>query len=410
MLDFIRIPDTKFTDYYERARFKLTWNITVVLVTCLSLIFLFFLIVEPIFAIHYGLGTIFTGVSAFWLYKKREYKMVAKMLTIFSYVLVNTSIFFIPNSVHYIEPFWIFITALYAYFTLGKNWGLFFIIGNSISIAIYFIFFLNTNLVNIRDITLGAALGMTIEFLLCCIVIGYIINQFISTNLWAESQLKSANEKVTQEKNIVEKHVKEKTVLLQEIHHRVKNNLQVITSLLRMQSGNSVSEETKKHFDGAINRIMTMALVHQKMYEKENLGEINLSEYLGSLVKDLTSSFSSNFKINYEIETKIEKVGMKSIVPLALIITELVTNSIKHAFDEKNKAPVIKILIGEINDESGLFTFNYKDNGIWKEKEGASFGTELIEILTEQLEGKVDLIKNDRGTEYSFKLKPVDEL
>lgn len=410
MIKFIKTPKTTFTDYYEKARFKLTWNITIVLALFLFLIFCFFLIVEPRFAIHYGIGALFTGAATYWLFIKRKYKGVAKMLTICSYVLVNSSIFFLPNSVHYIEPFWIFIIALYAYFTLGKIWGVSFILANLVSIGLYFVFFLNENISRIQDISLGEALGMTIEFALCCGIIAYIVNQFISTNLWAESELKMANQKVLGEKSIVDKLVKEKTVLLQEIHHRVKNNLQVITSLLRMQSGNSVSDETKKHFDGAINRIMTMSLVHQKMYEKDNLGEINLNEYLSSLVHDLNSSSSSKFQINFDIETSIEKVGMKSIVPLALIVTELVTNSIKHAFNEKDKEPKIKLVIGEIDADSGFFTVNYSDNGKWKPNDETSFGTELIEMLTEQLEGSFDLAKEDSGTTYSFSIKTVDEL
>lgn len=410
MIKFIKTPKTTFTDYYEKARFKLTWNITIVLALFLFLIFCFFLIVEPRFALHYGVGALFTSAATYWLFIKRTYKGVAKMLTICSYVLVNSSIFFLPNSVHYIEPFWIFIIALYAYFTLGKNWGVSFVLANLVSIGLYFVFFLNENISNIQDVSLGGALGMTLEFTLCCGIIAYIVNQFISTNLWAESELKMANEKVLGEKSIIEKLVKEKTVLLQEIHHRVKNNLQVITSLLRMQSGNSVSDETKKHFEGAINRIMTMSLVHQKMYEKDNLGEINLSEYLSSLVHDLNSSSSSKFQINFDIVTSIEKVGMKSIVPLALIITELVTNSIKHAFIEKNVEPKIKINIGKIDTDSGFFTFKYSDNGQWKPESGASFGTELIEMLTEQLEGKLNINKDETGTSYTFSLKTVDEL
>lgn len=410
MIKLIKTPETNFTDYYERARFKLTWNITIVLGVFLFLIFCFFMVVQPMYAIHYGAGAVFASVASYWLFAKRQYKGVAKTLTVCSYLLVSSSIFFIPNSVHYIEPFWIFIITLYAYFTLGKKWGVFFLLGNFASIGVYFVFFINQNVLSIKDIPVSQGLGMTLEFGLCCLVIGYIVNQFLTTNLWAESQLKMANEKITSEKNIVEKHAKEKTVLLQEIHHRVKNNLQVITSLLRMQSGNSVSEETKKHFEGAINRIMTMALVHQKMYEKDNLGEIKLGEYLNSLINDLNSSTSSEFKISFDILTSVEKVGMKSIVPLALIVTELVTNSIKHAFNENDKEPKIKLVIGEIDADSGFFTVNYSDNGKWKPNDETSFGTELIEMLTEQLEGSFDLVKEDSGTTYSFSIKTVDEL
>jgi len=409
MLAFLKPPQTTFTDYYEKARFDLTWNITLVLALFLFLIFCFFLIVEPRFALHYGIGAFFTVVATYWLFLKRQYKGVARMLTICSCFLVNTSIFLLPNSIHYIEPFWILIIALYAFFTLGKNWGFFFILANLISIGLYFVFFLYENILRIEAISLGQALGMTLEFALCCGIIGYIVNQFLSTNLRAESELKMANEKITGEKSVVEKLVKEKTVLLQEIHHRVKNNLQVITSLLRMQSGKTVSDETKIHFEDAINRIMTMALIHQRMYEKDNLGEIDLNEYLLALVAGLKNSTSPEFKITFDLQTSVEKVGMKSIVPLALIITELVTNSIKHAFDASDKEPLIKVNISEINADPGFFTLNYFDNGKWKTNEVASFGIELIEMLTEQLEGNFDLVKNDLGSNYLFSFKMIDE-
>tara|TARA_B110000285_G_scaffold118511_1_gene134224 strand:- start:243 stop:737 length:495 start_codon:yes stop_codon:yes gene_type:complete len=160
----------------------LTCNITIVLAVFLFLIFCFFLIIEPKFAAHYGVGTLFTALAIYWLFIKRQYKGVAKMLTVCSYFLVNTSIFFLPNPVHYIEPFWIFIIALYAFFTLGKNWGLFFILVNLISIGFYFVFFLYENISRIEAISLGQALGMTLEFALCCGIIGYVVNQFLSTN------------------------------------------------------------------------------------------------------------------------------------------------------------------------------------------------------------------------------------
>lgn len=410
MIEFLKTPDTNFTDHFERANFKLTWNVTVTLAVFLFLISCFFMVVEPKFAIHYGVGTIFTAISCYWLFVKRQYKGVAKALTICSYALVNTSLFLIPNAPHYTEPYWIFIITLFAYFTLGKKWGAIFLFGNFVSTGLYFVFYINQNLTGIKHIPFQQSIGMTLEFGLCSLIVGFIINQFISSKKWAELELKTANEKITTEKNIVDKHVKEKTVLLQEIHHRVKNNLQVIISLLRMQSGNLDSIETKEHFNGAINRIMTMALVHQKMYEKDNLEEINLREYLISLVDDLNSSTSSEHKIKYELQSNIDKLGIKSIVPLALIITELVTNSIKHAFTESNQDPKIEIVISEVDKNSGFFTLTYCDNGKWKSKVGSSFGTELIDTLTEQLEGNFDLVKSDAGTTYSFSLKSVDQL
>src|SRR5690606_8061868 len=111
---------------------------------------------------------------------------------------------------------------------------------------------------------------MTIEFFISMFLIGFVMYQFGLINKYALKNTSEAFEELKSEKQIVEFQNKEKTVLLQEIHHRVKNNLQVIVSLLRIQSRELKSEEAKVGFQDAITRILTMSLIHQKLYEKES--------------------------------------------------------------------------------------------------------------------------------------------
>jgi two-component sensor histidine kinase len=410
MLYSIKVPKSNYTDYYEQARFKLTWNINIVLVVTLLLLSIVFAFIEPKFVMHYGIGTGLTFFSAIYMAIKREYRRVSIFLCIASYLLVSSSVWLVPNSVHYIEPFWIFIISLYAYFALGRWWGFAFLVGNVITTSTYFLFWLNPNLVEFEALTAVQTITMGMEFTLCATIMGYIIHQFISTNMRAEIQVKKANEEVVREKKIVERQDKEKTILLQEIHHRVKNNLQVITSLLRMQSSKIVSKEAQLHFQDAINRIMTMSLIHQKMYEKDNLGQVNLEDYINSLVEDLIESGISDMKITFEVRTELERVGAKSIVPLALMLTELTSNTLKHAFKDKAAQPKIGIQILLDWSDENAFVLEYSDNGQWRESEEESFGLELIETLTEQLEGSYSRVNDGQGTKYTFKLKKLDSL
>ena len=194
--------------------------------------------------------------------------------------------------------------------------------------------------------------------------------------------------------------------MLKEIHHRVKNNLQVITSLLRLQTRDLTNEETIKHFKEAIDRVGAMTLIHNQMYQSKDLDRIELEPYLESLSDNILSSYS--LEIPVKIAFNIEVIYTKSslIVPLALIFNELMSNSLKHAFTTKAFGE-IEVKIKEINENQ--IQFVYRDNGEWKSpiKED-SFGLELIETLAEQLNGKLErTIEN--GTKYTFKLKTDQE-
>lgn len=402
-------PEIESADYYERARFRLTWNINLFLVISLFIMTGLFSIFEPRFVFHYSAGFIITLGGVLYLKFKKEYKPVAITLSTIGALLVSSSIFFVPRAVHYIEPFWLFIITLYVFFTLGRVWGIVHLAANAIAVALFFTLKLNDNLEIIEPLTFGQQMMMSGEFLLCVMQLGYIIDQFIRTNAYAEEKYRTANRDLLAEKKNVESQNEEKTLLLQEIHHRVKNNLQVITSLLRIQSSKIVSQEARDNFQDAINRIMTMSLIHQKMYEKENLAEIDLSDYFESLVNDLIHSNSPEKKVDCEICVEVEKVGAKSIVPLALIITELVTNSIKHAFDNKETG-MINLHISP-SDKAFQFHMKYRDNGTWKadQREG-SFGLQLIDTFTEQLDGSYERNTENGESSYEFVLTRIDAL
>lgn len=405
----LQAPETDFQDYYEQARFKLTWNINISLVIGLFAMSVMFSIFEPRFVLHYGIGFVMVTGAVIYLKLTRRYKVVAIFLSICGFLLVTSSMFLVSRALHYIEPFWLLCISIYGYFTLGKKWGNTLLILTILTVGTFFVLELNEHVLVFTELDLGQAFSMAGEFLIIISVIGYIVHQFMSTNAYAEEKYRNSNAALMEEKRNAELQNHEKTLLLQEIHHRVKNNLQVITSLLRIQASKIDSEETKSNFQDAINRIMTMSLIHQKMYEKENLSEIELRDYFDSLLDDLIRSSIHGEEVERQVEIAVKSVGAKSIVPLALIITELVTNSLKHAFRE-NHDKKIQLIINA-TDNPDEFDLTYSDNGKWKNSERSeSFGLSLVETFTEQLEGSFNREVGDNGSVYKFKLTKIEKL
>jgi two-component sensor histidine kinase len=237
-------------------------------------------------------------------------------------------------------------------------------------------------------------------------LMGYLIEEFRATRIYANNQYLSANKELTKINAIVNAQNDEKTIMLKEIHHRVKNNLQVISSLVRLQSFETQDENAKQMFEATVSRVVAMALIHEKMYQKDNLSKINLEDYLKSLADDIFNSYSINKQIDFKIKSNLDVLGNRTIVPLALIFNELISNSIKYAFNEMEKGK-ISILISNFSNDN--FIVNYSDNGIWIDPMNkSSFGLELIESFTEQLDGKMNRDINETGTHYIFKLKNIE--
>ncbi len=400
-------PRNDYKDYYDQAKFRLTWNLNLMLVFILLIITELFIIIEPRFVAHYGAGALLCSLGLVYMRWKRNFSVPAYVISITGFALVCSSIFFIKDAPHFIEPFWLINIAIYVYFVLGKKWGLGFLIAIITAVGIYLPFFLQENLESVLEFSRGRFMTMSIEFAACILLMAYIINEFIEANRYAEFKYRQANELALEEKQQIDLQNKEKTVLLQEIHHRVKNNLQVITSLLRLQSQKISSQAEKENFDDAINRIMTMALIHHKMYEGENLSEIDLKDYFNSLINDLISSNSANTEVNTQLNITLDRIGNKSIVPLALIITELVTNSIKHGFVDRNRG-VIGLSLTPVSNKE--FEMVYFDDGQWiPSKRPNSLGLELVETFTEQLDGSHQFVEEEDRSTFVFRLAHIDD-
>jgi len=215
------------------------------------------------------------------------------------------------------------------------------------------------------------------------------------------SELKNAEEKIFAS-------LKEKEVLLQEVHHRVKNNMQIISSLLSLQANHTGSEEAAEVLKESRGRVKSMAMIHEKLYHSHSLSRLNIGEYFNSLVKDILSSYSGvSSRITSIVVVDDIYLNINTALPMGLIVNELVSNCIKHAFPDGTG----NINISLVRDKE-KYILTVSDNGIGLSEdvdpfESNSLGLKLVNSLSTQLEGELQ-VQRDSGLAFILKFKELD--
>jgi len=211
--------------------------------------------------------------------------------------------------------------------------------------------------------------------------------------------------KVLNEKNrIISESLAEKEILLREIHHRVKNNLQVISSLLSIQSREIKDEKALEAVNESRNRVKSMAIIHQNLYQEDNLTGINASDYIGKLCLSLFQSYRvDNNRISFETDVDPILLDVDTSIPIGLILNELISNSLKHAFPNQRSGS-IRLSLKEVDE---VLIISVKDNGIGMSDTAelkSSFGMKMIKAFVRKLEAEMDLI-NSEGLEVKLRIK-----
>jgi len=215
------------------------------------------------------------------------------------------------------------------------------------------------------------------------------------------SDLKNAEDKIVAS-------LKEKEVLIQEINHRVKNNMQIISSLLSLQANHTSSDEAAEILKESRGRVKSMAMIHEKLYHSSNLSRLNMAEYLNNLVGDILRSYSSvSSKVSSNVDVDDIYLNINTALPMGLMVNELVSNSIKHAFPEGEGNISIKL---EYDGEKYILTVS--DNGIGLPEdvdpfESSSLGLKLVNSLSIQLEGDLSVLR-DGETTFILNFKELD--
>ncbi|MEB3226691.1 MAG: histidine kinase dimerization/phosphoacceptor domain -containing protein [Synechococcus sp.] len=230
----------------------------------------------------------------------------------------------------------------------------------------------------------------------------------ITKTLEQQLQLTQIEAEVIKTKRTQEKlslSLKQKETLLKEIHHRIKNNLLVVSSLIEWQSETLKNSSALEIMQDCQMRIYTMALVHEKMYRADNLSQIELGEYMQDLAQHLLKMTDlAQHKITLKIETEPVFVNIETAVPCGLIFNELFLNSLKHAFpDQREGIITLKLLL---NDQTNIISLIVADNGVGLPEtfditQSETLGLQLISMLVHQLDGHLSIV-NQPGVEFKI--------
>lgn len=235
-------------------------------------------------------------------------------------------------------------------------------------------------------------------------VLGLLLFQFYR-NAKTRKRTSEALEKTNV---LLESKNQENEVLLKEIHHRVKNNLQTISSLLSLQSESITDQSALDAVAESRSRVASMGLIHQKLYQGDNLAAIEMKDYFKTIGSTIIESFGEKAAgVELEVTMSEIELNVDTAIPIGLITNELITNSLKHAFKKNGRG---KISIQLEKGVDNLMQLVISDNGIFdassaKEKEGAGFGSLLVNLLTTQLDGEIEQSTVDGTvTKIQFKI------
>ncbi len=201
----------------------------------------------------------------------------------------------------------------------------------------------------------------------------------------------------------------EKDVLFREVHHRVKNNLQIISSLLNLYSTKFTGDEVQRSFTDCLNQVRAMGLVHELLYRSPNVARIDFDEYLRVLASRFVIFYGRGGQVRLNIRAAPLHFDLDTTIPLALIVTEAITNAFKHAFPG-NRSGTIDV---EVTQAGGATTLRVSDDGVglppdWERLQTRSLGLKLLGVLAEQINAKLTY-RSDRGTTIELVLDGARE-
>ena len=383
-------PETGLSDNYECAKFLFAWRVTVIC-TIVFTVLLGVYIAELSEEFVVMIIALLISISALiHLRRTKKYKLVYWVYLICGLAIPHFMLNFETDAVYAKEFLWIVATVVLAFIGLGKKVGIAVLLINGIGLGVFLGLSLNSRLVDLSPRTNPMLIGDFLEICVTLFCIGYLLIDYLKMNEQLTKEVREVNTNLRKQNN-------ENTLLLKEVHHRVKNNLQIISSLLRLQKSELSDNKEIKKFDDAINRVMTMSLIHQKLYQDDNLSQIKLQDYIFDLANEIKGVFNKGKKIEITVKSEFENINIKTLVPLGLILNELLSNSFKHAFKGEEGKVKIDITKGAQNK----FYLEYNDFGSWvKEDIKAGFGLILVQTLSEQLDG--GFVRNGSLIKFEF--------
>jgi two-component sensor histidine kinase len=243
------------------------------------------------------------------------------------------------------------------------------------------------------------------RLLLIIIIIVILISLLFTMILFRNKQ--KVNSLLEQKNAAIQANLEQKEVMMGEIHHRVKNNLQMVSSILDLQARDLTDEKSMRVIEDSLSRINAISLIHQRLYQSDNIRGIKINTYLQELAFDILKNFTPTSQSNpIVLQCQIDDLDMdlESAIPIGLITAELITNACKYAFTSIEK-PEIKIAL---NKQNNILILTVTDNGVGKQasvnESGTSFGTKLIKSLSRKLRAEINENSSEKGTVIQLKI------
>lgn len=242
------------------------------------------------------------------------------------------------------------------------------------------------------------------QLLLVVVIVVILVSLIFTIILYRNKQ--KVNSLLEQKNAAIKANLEQKEVMMSEIHHRVKNNLQMISSILDLQARDLTDEKSMRVIEDSLSRINAISLIHQRLYQSDNIRGIKINTYLQELAFDIVKNFTSTTETkSIELKCEIDDLDMdlESAIPIGLISAELITNACKYAFKSIEKPEIIITF----NKQTDSLLLTITDNGIGKQAtvngSGTSFGTKLIKSLSRKL--RAEIIENSSSNGTSIQLK-----
>lgn len=395
------MKDKIYSSYNWSERFKYTIFTIGKLGLLIHLILIIYFIVVQVkeMAVYNVFSAVFFGIMLYLINK--EYNVRTIFLIASFEIVLHTYLatYYIGSESNFI--FFIFI--LPSVFLLNPHWKTW----QSYSYFLVIVFSYIGNIILFKDheaiyklnevviYYTNVAMVLTVGFMIFMSVFYYSKLVFIN-----DKSIREAN-KVLLYKN------EEKSLIIKEIHHRIKNNLQVVISLLRLQSSKIEDEVVVEMFKNTQKRIFSMALLHESLLQEYTLDVINAQEYFKHLTDNLIESYAVGKQIKVNLSVESIDFSMQTLTPLGLIVNEIITNSLKHAFKQVQEG---LITINLYEKSKNKYLLQIADNGVGHKATTASnngLGTKLISIFVRQLNGSVEVLSN-KGTQYNIVFEQIE--
>ena len=233
--------------------------------------------------------------------------------------------------------------------------------------------------------------------------VGFVVHYRSCIRSRNNRQLAAKNRELAQKNELIQSQSEEKALLLKEVHHRVKNNLQIISSLLNLQTREEQDRQVLEAVKESQNRVKTMALLHEKLYQNQTLSSIHMQEYMNQLAQFLKNSYQQDKEIQVLVDAGNITLDVNTAVPVGLITNELLSNALKHAF-EKQKEGLIQVTLRE--KAAGKLELKIQDNGVGLDQTMnfdnlSSLGLKLVHTLTRQINGQLT-VESEKGTTFAI--------